>query len=47
MDSTSTRFAAAAAKLNQQPRRAQPARLPQSTAELVNRMLAARCGTSR
>ena len=26
------------------PGRAQPARLPQTTADLVNRMLAARCG---
>jgi hypothetical protein len=25
----------------------QPARLPQTTADLVNRMLAARCGASR
>jgi hypothetical protein len=47
MDSTSTRFAAAVAKPNQQPRRAQPARLPQTTAELGNWMLAARCGTGR
>lgn len=46
MDSTTARFAAAAAKPNQQLRRAQPARLPLATAELVNRMLAARCGTS-
>lgn len=30
-----------------QPRQAQTVRLPQSTAELVNRMLAARCGFSR
>ena len=27
-----------------QPTRQQPARLPQATAELVNRLLAARCG---
>ena len=48
MDSTNTSSkpqAANAAKANQQARRAQPARLPQATAELVNRLLAARCGT--
>ncbi len=48
MDSTSTSNkpqATNAAKSNQQPRRTYPARLPQATAELVNRLLAARCGT--
>ena len=34
----------AAAKPKLQPRHSQTVRLPQSTAELVNRMLAARCG---
>jgi len=29
------------------PRRTAPVRLPQSTADLVNRMLAARCGAVR
>jgi hypothetical protein len=29
------------------PRRAAPVRLPQATADLVNRMLAARCGAGR
>ena len=48
MDFTSTNSspqASNAAKIIHQPRRAQPARLPQATAELVNRLLAARCGT--
>jgi hypothetical protein len=45
MDSTMRQFAGAA-KPNQQPRRTQPVRLPQPTAELINRMLAARCGTN-
>jgi hypothetical protein len=47
MDSTTTSNkpqAASPAKTSQQPRRAQPARLPEATAELVNRLLAARCG---
>jgi hypothetical protein len=47
MDSTITSNkpqAAGAAKVSQQPRRLQPVRLPQATAELVNRLLAARCG---
>ena len=35
------------AKASRQPRRMQPVRLPQATADLVNRLLAARCGTSR
>jgi hypothetical protein len=46
MDSTNRQFAALV-KPNQQPRRTQPARLPQPTAELVNRLLAIRCGTGR
>jgi hypothetical protein len=29
------------------PRRTAPVRLPQATADLVNRMLAARCGAAR
>lgn len=43
MDSTVIKNANAA-KTNQQPRRMQPVRLPQGTADLVNRLLAARCG---
>lgn len=45
MNSNKTQ-AADAARINQPSRRAQPVRLPQATAELVDRMLAARCGTS-
>jgi hypothetical protein len=51
MDTTLTQFtlrfqpAANAARSNQQPRRTQPVRLPQATADLVNRLLAARCGS--
>jgi hypothetical protein len=53
MDTTLTPFtlrfhpATDAAKLNQHPKRTQPVRLPQGTADLVNRLLAARCGASR
>jgi hypothetical protein len=52
MDTTLARFTlrfqpgAGAVKPNQQPRRAQPVRLPQATAELVDRMLTARCGSA-
>ncbi|MEO8656533.1 MAG: hypothetical protein ABI409_20600 [Ramlibacter sp.] len=37
----------AVAKPMLQPRHSKTVRLPQSTAELVNRMLAARCGGNR
>lgn len=37
----------AVAKPKLQPRHSQTVRLPQSTAELVNRMLAARCSVNR
>ncbi len=37
--------AANTAKTSRPLKRAQPARLPQATAELVNRLIAARCGS--
>jgi hypothetical protein len=46
MNPTLTKHADAA-KTSQQPRRMQPVRLPQGTADLVNRLLAARCGAGR
>ncbi len=36
-----------AARPHPQPMRTQPVRLPQATADLVNRMLATRCGGVR
>jgi hypothetical protein len=39
--------AADSAKLNPAPRRNQPVRLPQATADLVERMLTVRCGAAR
>ena len=45
MDTTSTRVELRSQPAKPgQPRRAPPARLPQTTADLVNRLLAARCG---
>jgi hypothetical protein len=48
MDTTITGKPQAAnmTKASQPSRRPQPARLPQATAELVNRLLAARCGAA-
>jgi hypothetical protein len=48
MDSHNRKPAAAeSARTSSQARHTQPVRLPVATAELVNRLLAARCGASR